>query len=159
MSLNTNQAKPNNFLIRIIDPENDEVKNINFMIQDTSIPSLTLNATQANYQSHSGAIPDVKINYDQLNIQLILNDDWSNYFYLHDWLIRLREAENFLDELKTIQLLLLNNNKLPIKQIDYMMAFPVLLGDIPLMATSIDATPVVINVAFAYQFFNLIKIV
>jgi hypothetical protein len=155
--LNFNLYKSNGFRIEIIDPDKPAVKLFNFFVQDTAIPSLTLGVAPITYQSNMTNWPSNRLDYEQLSCQMILNEDLSNYEYIYNWMRELRENENSSQYMRTIHLFTLGNTKLPLKLIKFHYAWPTALGSIPLQFTNVDVPPVLIQLNFAYQYFEIEK--
>lgn len=153
---NYNQFKPNNYKLEIIDYDYD-AKSVNFFIQDTSIPGLILQPVLVKHPDNT-YWPNNIIEFEQFTAQMILNEDLSNYEYLYNWMLRLRDNDDVKSEMRTIHLFTLGNSKMPLKLIKFHQAWPSGIGNIPLQYSSIDSTPVITSISFAYQYFEIEKI-
>lgn len=152
--LNFNNAKPNSFSLKIQDPDNKHTKEIEFFIQDCSIPGINLGTTATNYNGYTINIQNNHLEFENFMCQMIINENFNNYVYLSNWIRNCKTTDNILDQMKDVTIFILNNNKLPIKHINLEKAFPISIGAIPLQYASVDQ-PVLVQVTFAYQWFDV----
>lgn len=143
--------KPNNYQLVINDTPESNVDTVNFLIQDVVLPGVNLNNTLTNYQNNQLSLQSNKLIFEQFSVNLIVNEDFSNYNYIFNWMNRITKVDDIYSEMRTLNLFLLNNNKNPIKEINLTGAWPTSLGSIPLQFSNIDTTSVIVPIVFAFQ--------
>ena len=62
---------------------------VEFFCQTANIPGISLGSAQMNTPLHDVPIPGDKINYQDLSISFLVDENLNNYKEIHDWLIGL----------------------------------------------------------------------
>lgn len=135
------------------------LKTVNYAVQRVELPSVTLDSIPAPFRNHQGNLPDNRIVYDQLNLDFLVSEDYSNRQELQLWLHRLEKSPDpMLADLKDITLHLTTSTNNAGLAVVFYHAFPVMVGGIPLDAGSTDETPLVCSCSFAYSYYEIIHI-
>lgn len=133
----------------------------------TAVTFPTLNVSSVQMWSPQGAVntPAAGLNYSELSLDFLIDEDMTNYFELVDWIKAVStpytgRAQSLYDELgydpySDLSLILLDNNMNPLKTIVFVNAFPTNLGAIA-FDSSVDV-PIVqkCNVSFAFDHYQL----
>lgn len=136
-----------------------------FTCTSVSIPSLALGIT--NYASFFSDLPieGDKINFEQLSISFIINEDFSNYLEVFNWITAIGFPDNFdqfslkdslaqssgTDTLRSDMNIIVNTNKSnPNYNILFKDAFPTSLGNIDFNAGSASIDPLIVQATFAF---------
>lgn len=160
MISNINQAIGTSFLLEI--PLFSE---LNYFVQNVSLPGLSMGGVDSPYQNWAGAVPSNRIEYDQLSVTFLVDEDWQNWYSIALWMERCRQGkkgnpdkEDFqvTDLMCDLTLHLTNSNKNTDRLLKFIGAFPVQLAPVDLNSSTVDATPVVCSVVFRYQFYRML---
>ncbi|ASD50381.1 deoxynucleotide monophosphate kinase [Acidovorax phage ACP17] len=151
--MNYNQALGTSFLLEI--PFLEEV---NYFCQTAEVPGLTMAGVDTPFKNFQGAMPSNRIDFDQLNITFLVDEQWTNWYSILEWMKRIRRGNAPLPkEMVDITLHLLNSNKNLNKQLVFRGAFPVMLGTLPLESSVVDVDPLVCSLAFRFQDYEMTK--
>tara|TARA_B100000427_G_C15494476_1_gene589194 strand:- start:716 stop:1291 length:576 start_codon:yes stop_codon:yes gene_type:complete len=150
---------------------------VDFLCNSANIPSITLGvAEQANYLRNI-PVPGDKLQYDDLRITFMVDEDMENYLQLYQWMTSLGypesinqytellnnkvEVENPNDPSNersdaTIQVLSSNYN--PSVSIKFKDVFPYQLSGVPFTATADEQTYYTAEAAFKYTLYDVIDV-
>ena len=137
-----------------------------FTCTSISIPSLALGVT--NYASLFSDLPieGDKILFEQLSLEFIVNEDFSNYLEIYNWITSIGFPENFqqfslkeslqatsgTDTLKSDMSIIVNTNKSnPNYEVKFKDAFPTTLGNVDFIAGSPSIAPIAVGATFAFS--------
>ena len=151
MDINRNPALAVNFLLEI-----PLAKELNYFVQTVDVPGLTMAGVETPYRNVQANVPSNRIDYDQLNLTFIVDENWANWNYVFEWMKRIRTGNSAISDTMTdITLNLVNSNKNLNKIMVFRGAYPTLLGTLPLDSTVVDSNPLVCSLSFRYQDFEL----
>lgn len=149
-TVNYNSSRTDNFKLEIPGAES-----FNYWIQSASVPGVTLAGISTDFQRKQGFVPSNHMVYDSVSWPFIVDEDWSNYLYLYDWMRTYEDMEPpFGTAIYDFTLHILNNNKNPVKRIVFIGAFPTGLSEITLSSNLSDTEVPVCNISFNYQHFE-----
>ena len=149
--INRNPALAVNFLLEI-----PLAKELNYFVQTVDVPGLTMAGVETPYRNVQANVPSNRIDYDQLNLAFIVDENWANWNYVFEWMKRIRTGNSAISDTMTdITLNLVNSNKNLNKIMVFRGAYPTLLGTLPLDSTVVDSNPLVCSLSFRYQDFEL----
>jgi hypothetical protein len=149
--INRNPALAVNFLLEI-----PLAKELNYFVQTVDVPGLTMAGVETPYRNVQANVPSNRIDYDQLNLAFIVDENWANWNYVFEWMKRIRTGNSAISDTMTdITLNLVNSNKNLNKIMVFRGAYPTLLGSLPLDSTVVDSNPLVCSLSFRYQDFEL----
>ncbi len=161
---NYNLATANNYKIEI-----PTALEFNYFIQSVQLPALTMGGIDMPYQNWQGATFSNRIDFDPLTFSYLVAEDYSNYMFIYDWMLRIRDFEynipgpneiglgdntHFMD----INFIILNNNKMINRCFTFHGCFPTYLGEIDFDSSVADVTPIINTATFRYQYFDLKRI-
>jgi hypothetical protein len=159
---NTNFLQPTGFKL-IIDRKN--FANIEWFAQSVDHPSVTVNPVDVPYSRVASIpMPGDKLEYGEVNFNIILDEEMNSYIEAHDWLKRTVEKNNVTatestsTELPTecdITLVILNSSNKKLKNFVYRNAFPTNIGNISFGAEA-DDNPFLIPISFQYSYFDIV---
>lgn len=149
--INRNPALAVNFLLEI-----PLAKELNYFVQTVDVPGLTMAGVETPYRNVQANVPSNRIDYDQLNLTFIVDENWANWNYVFEWMKRIRTGNSAISDTMTdVTLNLVNSNKNLNKIMIFRGAYPTLLGTLPLDSTVVDSNPLVCSLSFRYQDFEL----
>lgn len=150
---NYNPALPTSYLLRI--PGFDHV---NYTIQSAALPGLTMGGVDAPYQNYQTNVPSNRIEFDPLNLQFLVDEEFRNYEEIYAWMVRVTQTEPIMrDGLKNLSLHILNSNKQPIIEVKFHQAYPTMVTEISFESGVTEPAPMVCTATFRYQFFEIIR--
>jgi hypothetical protein len=148
-ALNYNIATISNYKLEIaMAPE------LNYFIQSTELPNITLPEVYTPYKDNNAYMPGDTIDYDPLNVNFIVDEDYKNFIYIQDWIRSCRTSREL--PFKDITLHILNNNKLKNKKVVFYSAFPTMLGNITFDSSENDTIPILCSTIFRYQYYEFV---
>jgi hypothetical protein len=149
---------------------------VDFMCNEANLPSITLGtAIQPTYLKDID-VPGDKLQYEDLTIRFIVDEDMNNYLQIHNWLRALGYPESLQEiyDLKlnneyatnTIEnsdiqyysdgtLQILNSNQVPRFNIKFYNMFPVGLTTLVFDATQTDVNYFTAEATFKYTLFDI----
>lgn len=162
-----NFAAINNFYCVALD-----IPGAAFYTQTVSLPSATMEDTPS-YNTPFNNIPlaGTGMKYGELQLSFIVNEDFSNYKALYEWMTGITFPQNnqqFIDQVnkktglfpggKNVEMMLrsdlhvvaLNSRNEPITVIKFLDAFPTSIGSLPWDATQSDVTNFTAAISFSY---------
>jgi len=132
---------------------------LNYFIQRAELPSLNIGSIPSPYRNNQLNLPDNKVQYDPLNMDFIVSEDYQNHSELRLWMHKLAVSQDTMpSDLRDITLHLTtstNNTGLAVR---FYSAFPMMIGGIPLDSTSTDETPVICTCSFSYAYYDVVRI-
>ena len=148
---NTNFLQPTGFRIVI---ERAKYGNLEFFAQSVTHPGSSANAVDrpiAKIQRFSVAADTIE--YTDLTMQLILDEDMVAYKEMQDWMQRTVDTSEDLSQDITV-IILTSHNNANVK-IKYEGCLPVQLGSIELNSTTADVAYLTYEATFKYTKFTL----
>ena len=150
---------------------------VDFLCNSANLPSITLGvAEQATYLRNI-PVPGDKIQYDDLRITFVVDEDMENYLQIYQWMTSLGfpesvgqysellsnkpEVDNPSDprnERSDGTLQILNSNLLPSVTVKFRDLFPVSLSGVPFNATAEDQQYYTAEASFKYTLYDVIDV-
>ena len=147
-----NIAMNTNFKFEIHDPK---AESLNYFIQDAIVPGLSMPSIEGAYLNEQVFLPTNRIDYDAFNTSFIVAEDLSNYFFIYDWLHKLREVETPFIHARDGTLHIFSNNKTYNIEVRFYGMFPTSLGELSFLSNTLSTEPLVCMVTFAYEWFEI----
>lgn len=150
---NKNFLQPTGFRIII---ERDRYANLEFFSQSVTHPGSTVNAVEIGIpRIQSMPMAGDTINYGDLTLNLILDEDLSAYKEMQNWLEECvyKKGETVNHDVTVI---ILNSHNNSCGKIRYKNAIPTQLGSIELTSTTGDISYISFDVTFRFTEFELI---
>ena len=164
LTTNTSFLQPTGFKV-VIDRRN--YPNLQYFAQSIVHPSLSLPPVEQPYRNVSTlAFSGDKLEYSELGCTLVLDEDMKGYQEMIDWMERVvsipeRKSTRFLaNDIAqhsadiTVSVLSSSNNQ--IRQIRYINATPISVGEIMFEATVGDIQYITYQVTFRFDYFKLV---
>ena len=109
--------------------------------------------------------PGDELEYEDLTLEFIIDEDMKNYMEVHAWLVGLTSPQH-TDQYKALKnsefgiksditLTILNSHKNPTVQVTYYDCFPIGLSSVQMDATNSDVTYAVANANFKYNYYTM----
>ena len=150
--INRNQALSTSFKLEI--PGFEE---LNYMVQTAELPGMMMSGVDTPHQQFGTSVPSNRIEFDPLNLTMLVDEDFRNYESIYGWMVNIMRTEPVVKSLKNLTLHITNSNKNTILGIRFHQAYPTMLSAIPFESSATDPNPLVCNVTFRYQFFEIIR--
>lgn len=145
--MNYNLSRTTNFKLEI--PGFEEV---NYFIQSTSLPGVSLSPINSEFQHRQGFMPGNKVEFDSISVVFLVDEDYINYEKIFNWICEFSDFEPpVADHFKDIALHGLTNNKTDNVIFTFEGAFPTSLSDIAFDSSSSDPSANMCTVTFSYQ--------
>jgi len=151
--LNYNNALSANFKITF--PKFPELE---FYAVSINIPTTQLSAIEVAYRDTRAKVPDDKFEWDDINIQFILDENLYVYELMKKWNTDARNVPDWLDAMLDIVVQPLDSNK----SIEYSFvlqgAFPTVVNGWQYNSALMSSEAISFDVVFAYQDFSIKRI-
>lgn len=149
----TNFLSPIGFALTI---DNIKFKNVQFMVQEASIPDLAINNAAFNTPKINIGMHADKATYAPLTCNFIIDENLVNYKEIHDWLLaQINEGEE-VKKTRDITLHILSSHNNVSKEIQFIDAYPTSLSSLTFNTTAVDIDYLVANVEFSYSYYKLL---
>ena len=146
----------------------NKLPGVSFFCQSANVPSLNLAvATQAT-RWNTLPEPGDEVNYDDLTVRFLVDEDMKNYMSIHNWIRYLGHPESSRDwaiysdgdsyEEKTYSdgfLIVLDSNFNPKFRIKFQDLFPVSLGGLNFDSTYTDTEYFAVDATFKYSIYDI----
>lgn len=151
---NYNLAFGNQFKLEI-----PEASHLNYFLQSCNLPGISMNQVSVQNRHHQAYVPGNHVVYSDLNCTILMDEEFENYQYLHNWLRDFIDVDDWRHLVKDLTLNVLSANKALLLKFTFTDAFPTSLGDITFDSGTMDALQLTYNATFAYQYFTFEKLV
>ena len=144
---------------------------VSYYCQSATVPSINLSVAQQATRWRRLPEPGDEMNYDDLNVRFLVDEDLTNYLSIHDWMRYLGYPESDKDWTKfddgeTYEerqysdgsLFILNSNFQRKFEVIFKDLFPVSLGSLQLDATYTDTEYFSIDATFKYSIYDIVKV-
>lgn len=152
--LNYNPALGTSFRMNIPGAGFEE---LNYFVQTTELPGLSMSGVDAPFMNNATNMPSNRIEYDPLNLTLIVDEFYKNVDSIRLWMHRICSTEPVAKEMRDITLHLLNSNKNSIIGVKFYGAYPTMVAAVPLETSTGDAIPPTCALTFRYQFYDFVR--
>ena len=152
LTTNVNMLSPGNFKVTI---DNSAYANLQFFCTAVNLPGVSQAATQVNFRDERGYFADSLIDYQPISITFVVDEDMKNYLEIFDWFIFNKEADEI--RYKDITLSIQTNKNNLNKQIKFVDAFPLSLGDLSFTTQDTAVEYLTCTVSFRYNRFEFIR--
>lgn len=131
---------------------------LTYATQGVTLPGISVNEIQVNYQNYNGYLPSNTAQYDPLNLTFLVDENFKNYDYLYNQLILYTQKpksvniDEVFDELHVFRL---NSAKKPIADIVFHKAFCTNLSSIDYSSAASTDEPLLCSATFRYQTFEI----
>lgn len=129
--------------------------NTEFTVTNVEMPNVSATPSVINgRQRNMPGMPD-KIEYGELNITFLINENMTNYLEMHDWIFGLVKEVDDRKKTRDLTLIVLNSNNNPVRTIRFIDAFPTNLAGSTFDVTASDATYLTSTVTFVYSYYTI----
>lgn len=163
---NINPLQSNGFMFGI-----NKLPSVSFFCQEANLPGLTLPSADMATPLVDTPIPGEKLEFAELSITFLIDEDMSNYVAIHNWMIGLGFPKSHSQYTSYIQTNKLNPNELlvgysdgvlqimnssnnPVRTITFRDMFPVELQSLQLQSTNSETTYLAGNATFKYTLYE-----
>lgn len=160
LTSNINLFQPTGFRV-IIDRKN--YANLEFFVQSVNHPGAANPAVETSYKRiQSVPQPGGQMEYGELTMDVLLDEDFNSYIEVYDWMLRLVQTDQITTRRTSAQptyadivvtALTSHNNKN--KQFTYVDCIPVAIGDIQFQAQNQSVEYVTFPVSFRFSYFKI----
>jgi hypothetical protein len=151
LTTNLNMLVPGNFKVTI---DSNEFANLQFFCTTAEVPSIAQTATQQDFKNENAYFPGDTIEYSELNIEFIVDEDLRNYVEMYNWFKANRDSAL---KFKDITLSILSNKNITNRQVLFNNAFPVSLGQLSFTTQDTAVEYVTCTASFRYNKFEFIR--
>ena len=154
LTKNKNFLSPTGFKISI---DSSKFANLEYFCTSTSLPTMTLNPIAIPFRGQQVVVPGDKIDYGQIDVRFIINEDMDNYIEMFNWLQDCSKSPNTKDISYDITLSILTSKLNKNKQIKFVSAMPVSLDGFEFNVQNTDIEYLSASVTFQYTRFEFVK--
>lgn len=147
---NYNQAYSTNFRFEFTNNPT-----LNYFMQSVAIPTVSANRVQVGFQNSVTYMQDTNITFDPLNIQFLVDEDYKNYIYIKDWMMKSAEKEKPPMMFQDATLHVLSNKKTNNIRFKFYGLFPLNVSAGSYESSVSDTNALVGSATFSYQYFEI----
>tara|TARA_B110000503_G_C7075004_1_gene382529 strand:- start:696 stop:1211 length:516 start_codon:yes stop_codon:yes gene_type:complete len=132
--------------------------NAQFMVQQVALPDISVEAATYSTPFRDIGMSGGKVNYGELSLTFLIDEQLTNYQEIHDWLFGLvsEQDSKSLKKNRDLTLMVLSSANNVIKQIQFVDAYPTTLGSLPFDVTQTDIEYLTATVSFGYSYFRFV---
>lgn len=161
--------KANQTLFRLVFPKipvtNSITDNKQFIlnIHTINIPGITISSQEMRWQGGKIMIPDGVIDFPEWTISFIVDETYSNWKVLHNWITYLNNnKDKFVEDYTNYSsdaMLLCKNNwmKDDVLKLNFIRVWPTSLGEISLTTRTDGSELIECDVTFAYDRYEIVE--
>jgi hypothetical protein len=167
----TNSACPANFLTGVgFQFQLIKYPKVSFFCQSATVPGISLPVATQSTRYNAIPHPGDEINFEDLNVQFIVDENMSNYITMHNWVRKLGHPYSSRDiqelpgedlEDKTYSdgvLFILDSNFKKKFKIVFKDLFPTSIGGLTFQSTSTDVQYFTVDASFKYTIYDIYNI-
>lgn len=160
MSQLQNFLNPNEFRFTM-----SRLPHVEFFVQGITLPDISSSPVERPTPFKTLYLPGDKIEFSDLTLSVLVDEDLSSYLETWRWLIALTKPEGFEQYADLVgaggdgvysdaTLTVLSSKKNPNVEITFKDMFPVSVGSIALATNQTDVTPPVVDMTFRYASYD-----
>jgi hypothetical protein len=156
-ALNANPSFAMPFSFRLV-IDGQKYKNALFSVQRVEIPDISAEGAPLNLPQRNIAFAADKITYADLSLSFLVDEDFTNYIEIHDWMYGAvtQPDSPSIDKYKDISLLVMSSHNNVSREFKFVEAFPINLSSVQFDATLTEADYLAANVTFKYSYFKIL---
>ena len=151
---NKNFLSPTGFRLSI---DSTKFANTEYFCISAPLPTLSLNPIAVNFRGQQAIFPGDKIDYGQIDIRFIVNEDMDNYIEMFNWIQDCTKTTNTKDISHDIIMSIMTSKNNVNKQIRFVSAMPVSLDGMEFTVQNTDIEYLTASVTFQYTRFEFVK--
>jgi len=136
------------------------LESFNYFITMTSLPGLNASGIDTPFQNQQASAPSNRIEYDPLNCDFIVAEDYANHTQLRLWMHAFQlGGDPMWSTTKNINLFIMNSNMVPALRVEFMYAYPTSLGAVSLTSDTSDNEAITSTATFRYQYYDIYSVI
>lgn len=149
--MSTNFTNSRRFVFSLNDPE---LRELDFLVAKAPLPDISMAAANQSYRNAKIVIAGSRIEYNDITLELIVDEDAANYKALVDWMV----YNSTNDDTKFIDgtLMVVNSSYKPVREIVFKEMMPTSVSGIPFDTQTTDTDGILMSVTFTYNYFEVI---
>lgn len=156
---NQELLSPNSFQFGI-----QRLPNVNWTIQEVSLPGVTLGDSSRNYSTGKASIPGDNLEYNELSVTFVVDESLNNWREIYNWMrglapTKLGDDNQYTDLKKSDynvvsdgSLIILTNSSNPNITVSFKDLYPMSISDVSLRITDPSIDPLTSTVTFRYSY-------
>lgn len=154
---------PGNFKVTI---DSSEFSNLQFFCTSANVPTLATSEVLQGFGNRNAYFPGDTIEYGTFDITFIVDEEMKNYIEMQTWILKnadhnIKETKgtsfNHEEKFKDITLSIQTNKNNINKQLKFIDAFPLSLGDLSFTTQDTAVEYITCQVTFRYNRFEFIR--
>jgi hypothetical protein len=135
------------------------LESFNYFSTSAEIPGITSGGIPQPYRDRPMQLPSDRIDYDPLNVDFIVSEDFENHAQLRRWMWEFhRGSDPMWTTTKNIQLFVTTSNRVPNLRVEFANAFPTSVSSIRFDTAVADDDPIKCTATFAYQDYDVFPV-
>ena len=149
-TLNKNFLSPNGFRL-IIDRQ--EFADVEYFCINSALPNVSAGAISQSYRNLQNTYAGERVEYSPFDIRYMVTENMENYVSLFNWIVK-----NANEGIKVADMTLniLNSNNNVIRQVRFVDAFPVSIGQLDFHSQNTDVEYIIGDASFSYSNFYFV---
>jgi len=131
-----------------------ELENVNYWMQSVTLPSMQIEGGALPGMRRDIPIPGSKMDFENLVINFIVDQDLANYEEIFNWFQRIQTARKVSDMISNCSLHFLDGDNNVNRTLMFVGAYPLVMTELAMTSDDSDVLPVLCSVTFNYQHFK-----
>ncbi len=128
--------------------------NVNYWVQSLTLPAIQQEQSVMPGMRRDAPIPGQKIEFENLIINFIVDQNLANYYEVYEWFQRIQTADTVAEMVSDCSIHFLDGNNNVQRTVDVVGAYPLVMTELSLNSDDSDVVPVAVSVTFTYQYFK-----
>jgi hypothetical protein len=151
---NQSFANPAGFRLVI---DNLKYPNAQYNVQAAAIPDLSVPGAAMNTPKRNVLIAADKVEYAPLTLTFLVDENFTNYQEIHDWMFGMVGQADFGDrKTRDLTLIIYNSSNNVVKEIQFADAHPTSLSSLPFEVTNETVNYLTAVVEFSYSYYKFL---
>ncbi len=150
-TLNKNFLSPNGFRL-IIDRE--EFADLEYFCINSVLPSVSASSISQSYRNVQNTFPGEKVEFAPFDIRYMITENMENYISLFNWVVANSNGNKM--KVSDMTLNILNSSNNVIRQVRFVDAFPVAIGQLDFLSQNTDVEYIIGDASFSYSHFYFV---
>jgi len=151
---NQSFANPAGFRLVI---DNLKYPNAQYNVQAAAIPDLSVPGAAMNTPKRNVLIAADKVEYAPLTLTFLVDENFTNYQEIHDWMFGMVGQADFGDrKTRDLTLIIYNSSNNVVKEIQFVDAHPTSLSSLPFEVTNETVNYLTAVVEFSYSYYKFL---
>lgn len=152
LTTNKNYLVPGQYKLTI---DKTKYPNVEYFCNALTVPGISTGPAEAPFRNNRYAESGDTIEFSELTLTFLIDEDLNNYFELWEWIYRNAKELDKTDKSDAIVSILTSHSNVN-KQLKFIDVFPINISDIEFSSINTDVEYITATASFRYSYFELL---